>query len=94
MRQSIIHAAAAASLLVLFTTSALAADAETKTIEQVYQQKEQLAGKKVTISGTPSKCLAQYFVNHASIRSVSVVASWKPCGVMGSFCPGTQGKTG
>ena len=51
MRQSIISAAAAASLLVLFTASALAADAEMKTIEQVYQQKEQLAGKTVQISG-------------------------------------------
>jgi membrane protein implicated in regulation of membrane protease activity len=51
MRQSILTLAAAASLLAMFTVSAFAAGADKKTIEQVYQQKDQLAGKTVQVSG-------------------------------------------
>lgn len=50
MRKPLLSLAAAA-LLAVAVTPAFAADAAKKTVEQVYLQKDQLAGKPVQLSG-------------------------------------------
>ena len=51
MRQSLLALAAATALLAIAAAPVSAGEADKKTVEQVYLQKDQLAGKPVQLSG-------------------------------------------